>query len=386
MATLSPTSNRTSASSKSKSSFWESQRLAKQKALEKKARKSKIKLGELSIFTEQLASMLDAGLPLVTTLEALQEQTENPVFQIIIRDVRLDVAAGTAFSEAVAKYPRAFPQLFVSMVEAGEASGGLPEILKRTADYFDNTVKLLKKVKSALAYPIAVIGLAVILVNVLLIFVIPVFAELFESFGSELPKPTQMLIDVSDFLGSNIVWILPSLIAGWVLLGRAIKTPRGRRMKDIFLSKMPIVGGLTQKIGVSRFSRTFSTMLRSGVPILQGLDIVHDAAGNTYIEKTCRVTKKSVSEGGQISEVLRDDPYFPSMVGHMSRAGEQTGNLDVMLEKVSDFYDVEIDNTVSALTSLLEPLLIVFLGVFVGGIVVAMFLPIFNLASVIGGS
>lgn len=385
MATLSPTSNRTSASSKPKGSFWESQRLAKQKALEKKARRSKIKLQELSIFTEQLASMLDAGLPLVTTLEALQEQTENPIFQIIVRDIRLDVAAGTAFSEAVAKYPKAFPQLFVSMVEAGEVSGGLPEILKRTADYFDSTVKLLKKVKSALAYPVAVIGLAVILVNVLLIFVIPVFAELFSSFGKDLPKPTQLLIDASNFLGSNIVWIVAVLIVGWVVLGRVIKTPRGRRIKDIIISKLPIVGGLTQKIGVSRFSRTFSTMLRSGVPILQGLDIVHDASGNTYIERTCKATKKSVSEGGQISDVLRDDPYFPSMVGHMSRAGEQTGNLDVMLEKVSDFYDVEIDNTVSALTSLLEPLLIVVLGVVIGGIVVAMFLPIFNMATVIGG-
>ncbi|MGF1531351.1 MAG: type II secretion system F family protein [Puniceicoccaceae bacterium] len=385
MATLSPTAGRTTVA-KNKMSFWESQKQVKLKALEKKAKKSKIKLAELAIFTEQLASMLDAGLPLVTTLEALQEQTDNLVFQIILREVRLDVAAGTSFSEACAKFPKAFPQLFVSMVEAGEVSGGLPEILKRTADYFISTVKLLKRVKGALTYPAVVISLAVVLVAVLLVFVIPVFGELFESFGRKLPGPTQALIDFSKFLAKYIMFIIGGFFIFYVLLGKVIKTPRGRRMKDILLSNMPIVGALLQKIGVSRFSRTFSTMLRSGVPILQGLDIVHDASGSTFIEKTCAHVKKAVSEGGQISDVLREDKYFPSMVGHMARAGEQTGNLDVMLEKVSDFYDVEIENTVAALTSLLEPLLIVGLGIIIGGIVVAMFLPIFNLANVVGGA
>lgn len=384
MAFISSSAQSTSVRGKSpKLGFRASQELAKQKGYEKKAKKYKIGLGDLTVFTQQLAAMLGAGIPLVGSLEALQDQMDNPVFRIIIRDVRNDIATGTAFSDALRKFPRGFNNLFISMVEAGEASGGLPPILEQTASYFENTLKLQKKVKSAMTYPIAVICLAIILVNVLLIFVIPVFAEMFEGFDAELPKPTQMLIDFSDFLKSNIVYLILGGFALFKLIGKTIATPKGRRWKDRLLLKLPIVGELTRKISLSRFSRTYAILMKSGVPILKTLDIVSSASGSTYIEDACTQISKRISQGGQVSEVLADDPYFPSMVKHMAKAGEQTGNVDGMMVKVSEFYDAETDAIVSALTSLMEPLLIVFLGVIIGGIVMCMFLPIFQLSSVI---
>ncbi len=373
------------AGSKRKVGFWESQKLAKQKAYEKQAKKKKIKLQDLTVFTQQLASMLDAGLPLVAALEALQEQTEHPVFQVIIRNVRQDVAGGTAFSEAARKYPNAFPNLFVSMVEAGEASGGLAEILKKVAIYFEDTVKLVKKVKGAMTYPVSVIGLSVGLVQVLLIFVIPVFAEMFDSFGKELPKPTQLLIDLSDFLKAYILYLLAAAAGVFYLIKRVTKTPRGRRAKDQLLFRMPVLGGLIQKIALSRFCRTYAILLRSGVPILRCLEIVSSASGNTYIENACRDISRNISQGGQLSDVVAGLSYFPPTIKHMSRAGEQTGNVDGMMNKIGDFYDAEIETTVDSLTSLMEPLLICVLGIVIGSIVMAMFLPIFNLASVVGG-
>lgn len=362
----------------------EAQRLAKQRALEKQSRKKRIKLDEITVFTQQIASMLDAGLPLVNALEALQEQTENPVFRIIIRDVRMDISSGTSFSQAVAKFPNAFPNLFVSMVQAGEASGALAEIMGKVSSYFENSLKLQKKVKSAMTYPIAVIGLAVVLVNVLLIFVIPIFAEMFAGFGAELPKPTQMLIDASDFMKSNIIYI--ALGVGGVIyaLKKFVATPKGRRFKDVFLFRMPIIGKLTQRINISRFCRTYGTLLRSGVPILKAIEICSTASGNTYIENACRDMIRMISQGGQLSDIIGDTPYFPSIVRHMARAGEQTGNVDGMMNKIADFYDEEVNNVVESLTSLMEPILICVLGIVVGGIVMAMFLPIFQLSSVVG--
>ena len=371
------------ASARKKPSFWESQRLAKQKQYEKQARRKKVKLDQLTVFTQQLSSMLEAGLPLVSALEALQDQTEDPVFQIIIRNVRQDISGGTAFSEAVQKYPNAFPNLFTSMVEAGEASGGLASILGKVAVYFEDTVKLIKQVKSAMTYPIAVIGLAIALVQVLLIFVIPVFADMFSSFGKELPKPTQWLIATSEFLQSYILYLIAGAVLGWYGLKRLIRTPRGRRAKDLIFMKVPVLGPLIQKISLSRFCRTYAILLRSGVPILRALEIVSNASGNTYIELACREISKNISQGGQLSETIAELPYFPPTVKHMARAGEQTGNVDGMMSKIADFYDNEIETTVDALTSLMEPALIVFLGVVIGSIVMAMFLPIFNLAGAI---
>lgn len=369
---------------KKKPSFAEGQRLAKQKAYEKQAPKKKIKLQELTVFTQQLSAMLEAGLPLVSALEAIKEQTENPVFQIIIRNVCKEVSAGRSFSESCAAYPRAFPNLFISMVEAGEASGGLAEILDKTSVYFEETVKLIKKIKGAMTYPLVVIGLAIGLVNVLLIFVIPVFAEMFNDFGKELPKPTQMLISISDFLNSNILFLIMGLVGFIWLIKRIVTTPKGRRIKDQLVLKLPVIGELTRKVSLSRFCRTYAILIRSGVPILRTLEIVRKASGNTYIETACREISKQINQGGQISAVMALNPYFPPMVKHMTHAGEQTGNIDGMLVKVANFYDNEVDTLVAALTSLMEPLLICFLGIVIGGIVMAMFLPIFQLSSVVG--
>jgi len=321
----------------------------------------------------------------VQCLEALQDQTEDPCFRIIIRDVRLDISQGNAFSSAVRKFPNAFGTLFVAMVEAGEASGNLAEILGKVASYFESSVKLSKKVKSAMTYPIAVIGLAVALVNVLLIFVIPVFAAMFADFNAKLPLPTQMLIDVSDFM--KAWWWAVGLAAygAWWALNKFTATPHGRRVRDQFLVRAPIFGNLIHKIALSRFCRTYATLIRSGVPILRALEIVSAASGKVQIEDTCEEIARHVSQGGQVSEVLAGDPFFPPMMRHMVKAGEATGNVDGMMNKIADFYDVECEATVASLTSLIEPMLIVFLGVVVGAIVLAMFLPIFNLGAVAGG-
>ncbi len=359
--------------------LFAAQSMAKQRSNERKAKNYKLPLGELAIFTQQIASLLNAGLPLVQCLEALQEQTDDPVFRIIIRDVRTDISSGNSFSAAVKKFPRAFNTLFISMVEAGEASGGLAEILGKVAGYFESSVKLTKKVKSAMTYPIAVICLAIALVNVLLIFVIPVFAEMFASFGKALPMPTQMLIDTSNFMKHNFLWITLGVVAVWYGIKKFISTPAGRRMKDQALVRVPIFGNLVHKIALSRFCRTYATLIRSGVPILRTLEIVSAASDKVQIEDACAEIAKHVSQGGQVSEILASNDFFPPMMKHMVKAGEATGNVDGMMNKIADFYDVECDATVAALTSLIEPLLIVFLGVIVGGIVMAMFLPIFQL-------
>jgi len=372
-------------SAKPQSSVKAAQALAKQKALEKKAKTYKLDLAELSIFTSQLASLLQAGLPLVSCLEALQDQTEDQVFRIVIRDVRNDISTGTSFSAAVKKFPKAFPNLFISMVEAGEASGGLAEILGKVAGYFESSVKLAKKVKSAMTYPIAVIGLAVALVNVLLIFVIPVFAAMFADFGAKLPLPTQLLIDLSNFMKAWW-WALALGAYGiYYAVNKYTSTPVGRRQKDVFLVRAPIFGNLVHKIALSRFCRTYATLMRSGVPILRTLEIVSSASGKVQIEDACAEIAKHVSQGGQVSDVMAVNVFFPPMMKHMVKAGETTGNVDGMMNKIADFYDTEIDATVASLTSLIEPLLITFLGVVVGGIVMAMFLPIFQLGAVAGG-
>jgi type IV pilus assembly protein PilC len=389
MAIHSSTATAGSASSKAatlrRSGARNVQNLAKQKALEKKAKNYKLKLATLAVFTQQLASMLEAGLPLVSALEALQEQTEDQVFRIIIRDVKTDIGSGTSFSMAVKKFPNAFPSLFTSMVEAGEASGGLAEILGKVALYFESTVKLTKKVKSAMTYPVAVIGLAIILVNVLLIFVIPVFAEMFGDFGAELPAPTQFLIDFSDWMKSNIIYLIVGAIVAFKIWGKFIRTPKGRAVKDDLLMRAPIFGNLIRKITLSRFCRTYATLLRSGVPILRTLEIVAASSNKVQIEKACTEISRHISAGGQVSEMLGQNKFFPPMMRHMAKAGESTGNVDGMMQKIADFYDTESETIIASLTSLIEPLLIVFLGVVVGGIVMAMFLPIFQLSSVAGG-
>jgi type IV pilus assembly protein PilC len=384
LSTTSSASGVTNATKAPRKSARVAQALAKRKSWEKKAGSHKVKMGALAVFTQQLASMLDAGLSLVVALEALQEQVEDPIFQVILSNVKADISTGTSFSEATRKYPNAFPNLFVSMVEAGEASGGLAEILAKVADYFEASVKLTKKVKSAMTYPIAVIGLAIILVNVLLIFVIPVFAEMFADFGAELPKPTQFLISLSDWMKSNVFYCIIAGYIGYKIWSKFVKTPRGRALRDRITIKAPIFGNLIKKISLARFCRTYATLLRSGVPILRALEIVAASSGRVQIEEACTQISKHISSGGQVSDVLRENIYFPAMVAHMLKAGESTGNVDGMMEKIADFYDTESEAIIASLTSLIEPILIVFLGVVVGGIVMAMFLPIFHLSSVVG--
>lgn len=380
MAILTPNA---SEPTQKKVSFVESQRLAKQKVYEKKAPKKKIKLQELTVFTQQLSAMLEAGITLVSALEAIQEQTQNPYFQVIIRNVRNEVSAGRTLSEACADYPRAFPKMFVSMIQAGEASGNLAEILEKTSVYFEETVKLVKRVKSAMTYPAVVIFIAIALVIVMLTVVIPVFADMFAEFDQELPKPTLILIGVSSFMKSNFLFLLIGTIALFLFIKHLIATPKGRVTKDRLLARIPVIGELIKKISLSRFCRTYAILIRAGVPILQTLEIVRSASNNTFIENACTKISKQINQGGQLSDVMVQDPYFPPMIKHMTRAGEQTGNVDGMMTKVSNFYDNEVDTLVSALTSLMEPLLICFLGVVIGGIVIAMFLPIFQLSSVI---
>jgi type IV pilus assembly protein PilC len=376
---------RPTASSAGRPSIKAAQNLAKQKGLERKAKNYKLPLGELAIFTQQLSSLLTAGLPLVQSLEALQDQTEDAVFRVVIRDVRQEIAGGSSFSSAVKQFPNSFNTLFISMVEAGEASGALAEILSKVAIYFESSVKLAKKVKSAMTYPIAVIGLAVVLVNVLIMFVIPVFADMFKDFGAKLPAPTQMLIDLSAFMGSYWWAIGIALAAAWFAARKYISTPVGRAQKDRALVKAPIFGPLVHKIALSRFCRTYATLIRSGVPILRTLEIVAAASNKVQVEEACSDIARHVSQGGQVSEVLAANTFFPPMMKHMVKAGETTGNVDGMMNKIADFYDTETEATVASLTSLIEPLLIVFLGVVVGGIVMAMFLPIFQLGVVAGG-
>lgn len=361
----------------------ESQRLAKIQALEKQAKRKKIALADLCVFTQQLGSMLDAGLPLVAALDSLMEQVQDPVFKIIVRDMRADIAGGTSFSEAARKYPNCFPNLFVSMVEAGEASGALAPILKKVGSYFESSVKLARQVKGAMTYPAAVMSLAVMIVWAILVFVIPTFAEFFKSFGKELPFMTQLLIDFSAFIARWWWALLIGTYVGIRVIKAFVATPRGREVKDKFLFKLPVIGNMTQKVALSRFCRTYAILMRSGVEILRSLDIVSNASGNTFIEKAVKDFKRHISQGGMLSEIVAEHSYFPPLVKNMVKAGEQTGNVDGMLDKIADFYDDEVEVLVGALTKLMEPILIVFLGSVIGAMVMAIFLPIFNLSGAV---
>lgn len=365
--------------------FAQKQQLAKQRSYEKRAKTAKIGLSEIAIFTQQLASMVEAGLALANALEAMEDQIENPVFRVIIHKVRKDINAGSSFSDAVKKFPNAFPPLFFYMVEAGEASGGLSTLLKKVADYLEASVRLVKKVKGALIYPVAVIGVSILIVIFLMVKIVPQFIEMFDSFGAELPVPTQILIGVSEFVKSNILFMAIAALATYFGLGYYFKTPKGRVVKDQIKDKLPIVGVLTKKVSLSRFMHTYAILARSGVPILRALEICAGVSQNTFIEASCKRIIDHVAQGGQMSEVLSADPYIPSLVMHMAKAGERIGNIDGMLDKVADFYDNDVDTITGAMTSLIQPFVIVFLGVVVGGIVLALFLPILNLSQAAGG-
>ncbi|MGD1085845.1 MAG: type II secretion system F family protein [Verrucomicrobiota bacterium] len=345
----------------------------------------KVALADLVIFTRQLATMIDAGLAMVQSLQALADQTDDKVMRDVIKDVTARVEGGDSFSEALQKHPKVFNRLYYSMVGAGEKGGLLAEILARLATYQENTARLRKKVKSALMYPVAVTIVAIGITTFLLVKVVPVFAGIFTDFGGKLPTPTQYLINLSNFMRDHFVLIFVALggsVGGWLYY---IRTPPGRAYWDAKRIKLPIFGVIAHKICLARFTRTMSSLVRSGVPILEVLSIVQNTVGNVVMENALKTAAVDIERGEGISTALSKHPVFPVMIIRMLTAGEQTGKIDSMLERVADFLDEEIETTLDGLTSLIEPILIVFLGVVVGGIVVCMFLPIFKLSDLVSG-
>jgi type IV pilus assembly protein PilC len=338
----------------------------------------------LAVFTRQFATMIDAGLPLIQGLDILSSQEANPTLKKALARVKGDVESGSTLSNALKKHPKIFTDLYVSLVAAGEMGGMLDTILNRLAIYIEKAEKLKSKVKGALVYPSVVLVISFIVIAVLLIFVIPVFTEMFEGLGGELPALTQGVVDLSDFLRNNIVYILIAVAALWFAFTRFKATEKGRIIVDRTALGIPVFGSLLKKSGVANFTRTLGTMTSSGVPILDGLGIVAATAGNKIIEKAILDTRTSISEGKTIAEPLSKSGIFPPMVTQMISVGESTGALDTMLSKIADFYEDEVDAAVDALTSLIEPFMMVFLGGTIGTMLAAMYLPIFKMAGAIG--
>ena len=331
----------------------------------------------VAIFTRQFSVMLDAGLPLVQCLEILGEQEENRTFREIIQQVRTDVESGSNLADAIRKHPKAFDNLYVSMIAAGEAGGILDVILQRLATYIEKVVRLNAQVQSALIYPVSIIVIAAGVVTIILWKVIPVFAQLFAGLGGELPFLTRAVVGASNFLGRFFPLIIAAIVLIYMAIKRYHKTERGRRVIDGFLLKLPVVGMLVRKIAVARFCRTLSTLTASGVPILDGLEITAKTSGNAIVEDAIMAVRKSVEEGKTISGPLAETKVFPPMVVQMVNVGEQTGALDQMLSKIADFYEEEVDTAVAGLMKLLEPVMIVVLGGIIGTIVTAMYMPMY---------
>ena len=343
----------------------------------------KIKRRDVVIFTRQLATMIDAGLPIVQALDLLAQQTENKIFSGVIATLKHDVESGSAFAESLAKHPTVFDELYINMVSAGEMGGMLDTILVRLAAYMEKAVKLKAKIKSAMIYPISVIGIAVLVTALLLVYVIPVFGEMFASFGEELPLPTQIAINLSSVAVAYFWHMLAGVVGTTIGIRAYYRTERGRQRLDGLVLRLPIVGDIFRKTAVARFTRTLSTLVSSGVPILDSLSITGKTAGNKVIENAVLVARQSISEGKTLADPLISSQVFPPMACQMVQVGETTGALDTMLSKIADFYDDEVDTAASNLTTLVEPVVILFLGVVIGGIIVSMYLPIFQLGSVL---
>ena len=342
-----------------------------------------IKLDDLVVFSRQLATLVGAGIPLVQCLDILGSQVEKEKFRVILRKMYVEIKGGKSLSESMMPFQSVFSSLFIHMVKAGESSGQLEEILDRLAQYFEKASALQKKVKSAMMYPMVVSILAFAITFAMLTFIIPKFANIFEGLGAKLPAPTQILIDVSRYLASNWWWVLAVLGGGIFIFSRAIKLPAGRLLWDSFLLRMPVFGPIFMKVAVSKFSRTLATLVKSGVAILAALEIVSKTSGNARIEVMIIDLMGAVTRGESIAKPLEKAGVFPAMVVRMIAIGEETGELEEMLTKIADFYDTQVDTAVAGLTSLIEPLIIAFLGVVIGGIVVALFLPILTLTQVV---
>lgn len=344
----------------------------------------KVKDKDIVVFTRQFATMINAGLPLVQALEILSTQMENKNLARTVSNVKLDVEAGSTYADALRKHPRVFSELYVNMVAAGEAGGILDTILNRLAAYIEKAMKLKKKVKGAMIYPAVVTSVAVAVIVIIMVFVVPTFSKLFVSMGGTLPLPTRIIISISNFVGGiGGLIIFATISAIGIAITQIRRTENGRRATDAVLLKLPIFGTILNKVAVAKFTRTLGTLISSGVPILDGLDITAKTAGNKVIEYAVMDVRRAVAEGKTLAEPLSKVKAFPPMVTHMIAVGESTGALDAMLGKIADFYDDEVDAAVSNLTAMLEPLLIVFLGTTVGFIVVALYLPIFKIVTLI---
>jgi type IV pilus assembly protein PilC len=331
------------------------------------------------VFSRQFATMINAGVPILQSLQIMCEQTENKVLRRILYSVRNDIEGGSSLFEALRKYPKVFEDLYAHMVHAGETGGILDSILLRLADYLEKAARLKARVKSAMVYPGVVVSVAVAVIAIIMIFVIPTFEEMFKDFGAALPLPTQIVINMSRFTQDNLLWMIATLVISVIVFKRLYRFERVKIFVDFWILMLPVFGPLMRKVAVARFSRTLSTMVSSGVPILSSLDIVARTTGNKTVELGVLEAKKSIAEGQSLADPLEATGVFPPMVIQMISIGESTGSLDHMLSKVADFYDNEVDVAVETLTSLLEPMMIVFLGVVVGGLVVSMYLPIFKI-------
>lgn len=338
---------------------------------------------DIVVFTRQLSTMIDAGLPLVQCLDILSSQQENTTLKRVLKDIQRDVESGTTFADSMRKHPKVFDNLYSNMIEAGETGGILDTILSRLALFMEKTMALKKKIKGAMTYPTICLAISVLILAVILIFVIPVFEEMFTSFGSTLPVPTQIVINMSNFFKGNFIFIFLAIAVFIFLFKKIYSTEKGRLRIDGALLRAPVFGVLIRKVAVAKFTRTLSTMLQSGVPILEALQVVARTAGNKVIELAVFRVSDSIAEGRPIAEPLAETGVFPNMVVQMINVGESVGALDTMLEKIADFYDEEVDQTVENLTAMIEPFMMVFLGGMIGGLVVAMYLPIFKIASVV---
>ncbi|BDV43132.1 type IV pilus inner membrane protein PilC [Geotalea uraniireducens] len=344
----------------------------------------KVQAKDIVVFTRQFATMIDSGLPLVQCLDILSSQQENKTLKEVLLKVKETVEGGSTFADALAKHPKVFDRLYVNLVAAGEVGGILDTILNRLAAYIEKAMKLKKQIKGAMVYPTTIMSIAVIVVGVILVFVIPTFAKMFADFGGDLPGPTKFVIALSNFVVKYILLIVGLIFASIFGVKKYYSTPKGKKLIDKMALKAPIAGPLIRKVAVAKFTRTLGTMISSGVPIMDGLEIVAKTAGNTVVEEAIFKVRQAISEGKTMAEPLQECGVFPPMVVQMISVGEATGAMDAMLSKIADFYDDEVDDAVSAMTAMMEPLLMVFLGTAVGGLVIAMYLPIFKLASTVG--
>lgn len=338
---------------------------------------------DIVVFTRQMSTMIDAGLPLVQSLQILSSQQENPSFKRALLAIVNDVETGTTLADGMRKHPKVFDPLFANMIEAGEVGGILDTILSRLADFKEKSMALQKKIKGAMTYPTICLFIAILILAVILIFVIPVFEEMFASMGSALPAPTQFVVDASEFAQTNVFYLIGAVVAAGFIFKKIYATEKGKLKIDGMLLHAPVAGVLIRKVAVAKFTRTLSTMLESGVPILDALQVVAKTAGNKVIEQAVFHVADSIAEGRPIAEPLEESGVFPNMVVQMINVGESVGALDAMLEKIADFYDEEVDQAVENLTAMIEPFMMVFLGGTIGGLVIAMYLPIFTMADAI---